>query len=75
VSYFDATVAIVSVLKPGQVTIADDFQLGKGWGGALGVLVSGGFTPADRVLENIIGSSLTHRHSRDRYGQQGGQPK
>jgi hypothetical protein len=67
-TYFRTIVERVSQLRPGESVTFDQYMLGQGWGGTLGALLSDGFTPMDRVLENVIGSSVTHRYSRDRDG-------
>lgn len=69
--YFTALVAQVSSLQPGQFVMADSSALeGRGDAAVMGdfIRLMTGFTQADRVLENVIGSSRTHRYwyERDR---------
>lgn len=63
-SYFQDAVQRVSRLDPGQSIAFYADLLGQGFDGALGLIASMGVTPADRVLENVIGSSYTHRYGR-----------
>lgn len=70
-SAFDHILDRVTDLAPGQRLPVDDFILNQGWGGMEADYFSSisGFTPADRVLENVIGSSMTHGYKRNLRGQ------
>lgn len=61
-AYIDFVSRLVDSLKPGQRVNIETWKLSEGQGGPLGAFVSNGFTPADRVLENVVGSSYTHRY-------------
>jgi len=63
-TYFYFVVSTVSGMKPGEKFVADAMRLSEGWGGAFGTFISGGWTPPDRVLERVIGSSVTYRYRR-----------
>lgn len=60
-SCFQDIVWRVSRLKPGEKMPVDRRRLYEGWGGGMFELLTE-FKPPDRVLENIIGSSNTHRY-------------
>lgn len=65
---FDYLVQRVRALRPGQCEVVSRHVLEPFSGGWLGEFISNGFTPADRILENVIGSSVTHRYTREGYG-------
>lgn len=58
---FQHIVARVSRLKPGEKFTVDKRQIYEGWGNGMFEFLSD-FKPPDRVLENVIGSSHTHRY-------------
>lgn len=70
--YFSSLVKLVATLKPGEFTMADRRELeGPYEAAAIGsfIRLMTGFTQADRVLENVIGSSRTHRYWYERERQ------
>lgn len=59
---FEAVVTYVKRLLPGECVTFDKFLYLPQHGGTLGEFVSNGFTPADNVLEQVVGSGYTHRY-------------
>lgn len=63
-SFFQFVVSSVARLDMGDRIAIDGPRLAEGWGEPFASLFGGRFTPADRVLENVIGSSVTHLYRR-----------
>ena len=61
-SMFRRIVSHVSRLKPGESATFSRDLVYEGWGNGLFDVFMGGFTPPDRVLENVMSSSVTHRY-------------
>lgn len=67
-SDFDSIVRAVAALKPGQFASVEYSLLIPPRAAAIAEFLemrNGGFTQVDRVLENIVGSSVTHYYRRE----------